>query len=231
MRVSDPLAPVYQALDIALNNFDASGHRSPEVSRNCLRCIQEQFEQGKTRPLVPANRAIETVPRRSRSEEARTARRVLLSMVLLNPVSAAGLGRASPSRARTFLLLPRIGPRASALLVCRRTTSRAGHRAIILRGVEVGLRAVGGGLPSAVHACGRRTCRAVAKLVALVGVYRSADVGPCCSLNTGRTGRGLSCGRASRVALCKCTRKAAEKHTQNHRDVFHRFHPWLSKPQ
>ena len=127
--------------------------------------------------------------------------------------------------------MPRICSWASALPVRRRPTSSAGHRAIILGGVEVGLRAVGGGLPSAVHACGRRTCRAVAKLVALVGVYRPADVGPRCSLNSRRTGRGLSCGGSSGVALCKCTRKAAEKNTQNDRDVFHLLHPWLNEPQ
>jgi len=36
MKVFDTVAPVYEAVDIALNYFDASGHRCPEVSRNCL---------------------------------------------------------------------------------------------------------------------------------------------------------------------------------------------------
>jgi hypothetical protein len=61
MKVIDTVAPMYEALDIALNYFDASGHRSPEVSRNCLKCIQQQFEEGERRPLVLANRAIGSV--------------------------------------------------------------------------------------------------------------------------------------------------------------------------
>lgn len=95
-------------------------------------------------------------------------------------------------------------PWASALPVCRRPPSRAGHRAIILGGVEVGLRAVRCGLPGAVHARGWRTRRAVAELVTLVGVGRSADVGPCRSLHTGRVRGGLPPGGPSGAALCDC---------------------------
>ena len=68
MRVFDPVAPVYEALGIALNYFDVSGRRSPEVSRNCLKCIQHQFEKGERRPLMLANRAIEAILRQNTSE-------------------------------------------------------------------------------------------------------------------------------------------------------------------
>src|SRR5436190_968434 len=40
----------------------------PEVSRNCLKCIQHQFEKGERRPLMLANRAIEAILRQNTSE-------------------------------------------------------------------------------------------------------------------------------------------------------------------
>jgi hypothetical protein len=76
---SSELAPVYQALDIAVGYLTRRGYSSLEAKERSIEHIARLYRGGERRPLMLANFAISAIERRERIEQETGTQKSILS--------------------------------------------------------------------------------------------------------------------------------------------------------